>query len=174
MKSKLLIALGLAAMVVLAQPSATSPEGTARAFYTLDLKLKLSGLPDGRKYKQITPYLSSGLQALIVKAQAQQNRCIKAHPDEKGPWIEGDMFTSNFEGYTKFSVNAPANAASPGKLAVDFEYSDKTDGFKWQDQVVLIQENGHWVIDDILYRQSEGFGNGFGTGLRASLSSPGC
>lgn len=29
-------------------------------------------------------------------AAVRQAQCIKAHPDDKGPWVEGDLFASGY------------------------------------------------------------------------------
>jgi len=170
------MALGgcLLLQTLFAQPAEDPAAEAARALYTLDAKLKLSGLPDATHLKEIAPYLSSGLQSLIVKAQSQQARCIKSHPGDKGPWVEGDMFTSNFEGFTRFAFGPAKSEPTRVIQTIDFEYSENGAKVRWQDQVILIKEKGRWVVDEISYGHAQGLGNGFGSGLRGTLTTRGC
>jgi hypothetical protein len=173
-RTKMALGGWLLFQTLFAQPAEDSAAEAARAFYTLDAKLKLSGLPDTARLKEIAPHLSSGLQALMVKAQSQQAHCIKSHPGDKGPWVEGDMFTSNFEGFTRFAFGPAKSEPTRVIQTVDFEYSENGPPVRWQDQVILIKEKGRWVIDEISYGHAQGLGNGFGAGLRASLTTKGC
>ena len=161
--------------------AATPEEDTIRKFYAAYQQQRFSGLPDAKQLAALSGYFSSGLKALMRKAQSEQLRCNKAHPGEKGPWIEGDMFSSNFEGFTSLqAVEAvPATAEQQPQPArkqfhLSFEYVENGQKVTWKDDVVLTQEAGRWVIDDILYKSGQNFGNGFGSGLRRSLTGKGC
>src|SRR5262245_24071337 len=90
----LFIGLGVAA-----QTTQDSTQ-TVKAFYTELQRLHVSGLPSHTASSKLAPYLSAGLKTLFAKADKQQSQCIKANPTDKGPWVEGDMFSSNFEGFT--------------------------------------------------------------------------
>ena len=150
------------------QPMAASQ--AAESFYAHYQKLKVSGLPAAKESAQLAPHLSKGLQVLLRKAKAEQARCMKAEPDDKGPWVEGDLFTSNFEGFTKFKVMA----GTGGRFAVQFGYTENGQTFAWQDEVGMTNEGGRWVVDDVFYRRTTGFTSGFGASLRTSLSELGC
>jgi hypothetical protein len=166
-----------------AETTTPDPE-TVRKFYVAYQQQHFSGLPDAKQLAALSGHFSSGLKALMRKAQSEQSRCNKAHPDEKGPWIEGDMFSSNFEGFTSVLVVEPVLAAAAGgqqpqqhslKLfRVAFEYVENGQKVTWKDDVVMRQEAGRWVIDDILYKSGQNFSNGFGSGLRQSLTGRGC
>jgi hypothetical protein len=100
-------------------------------------------------------------------AQTTQARCEKTHPGDKPPWVEGDMFSSSFEGFTKFQVAGALALTKARKtiFKVNFEYVEK--GQKpvtWTDEVALVQEKGRWVIDDVFLPDAAAFGNGFGPG----------
>jgi hypothetical protein len=174
----LALALGTLAMSVQATVAASPEEDAVRQFYAAYQKQHFSGLPDAKQLTALSRHLSSGLKALIRKAQAEQARCSKAQPDEKGPWIEGDMFTSSFEGFTSLltvePVPAPKAAATAREVRLTFEYVENGQKVTWKDDVVLHQEAGRWVIDDISYKGGQNFGNGFGSGLRRALAGKGC
>ena len=130
---------------------------TVRNFYMAYSGLKISGLPRGA-------------------ARKAQARCEKANPGDKPPWVEGDMFSGNFEGFTRFNV--PDTGTARGErtgFLVEFEYAaGRGQKVTWKDELVLIEEHGRWVIDDVLYRRDAPFGNGFGSSLRQSLAGSGC
>lgn len=151
-----------------------SPVAAVKAFYAAYASHPFTGLPTGANWRRVAAHVSTPLAKMIRAAQAEQARCQKSHPGDKPPWIEGDMFTSNFEGFTRFRV-ADSLAASGVRPAVnvDFDYVDRGQTFSWRDQVVLTKEAGRWVIDDVRYRKNEGFGNGFGEGLRKALALDG-
>ncbi|MEP6620320.1 MAG: DUF3828 domain-containing protein [bacterium] len=170
------VAIGALCLAIpsLAAAAQATPTDAVRSFYAGYAKQRFSGLPTGASFRRVAPILSASLAALIRAAQKEQARCKKAHADEKPPWIEGDMFTSNFEGFTHFrpsdsTVLTPMRAT----VNVDFDYVDAGKPFAWRDQVILVREGGRWVIDDVRYRRGPGFGNGFGEGLKEALSSEG-
>jgi hypothetical protein len=159
----------------LAAQTAPSPSQTARDFYIAYQKLHFSGLPAPAQANKLKPYLSDALYADLTRARTEQVRCNKAHPDEKGPWAEGDMFSSNFEGFTTVRVENPKPSNAPREqLKVSFDYLDSGQKFSWTDQVSLIKQSGRWVVDDIFYRRQQGFTSGFGESLRGSLKGKGC
>jgi hypothetical protein len=149
---------------------------TIRIFYKTYADMKTSGLPDPNAMAKLSPYFSAPLQKAIKSAQLTQARCEKLHPGDKPPWVEGDMFSSSFEGFTRFQVNGAGASKGPRTLyKVSFEYAEK--GQKpvtWTDEVALIQEGGRWVIDNVFYRMNAAFRNGFGSALREGLSSNSC
>jgi hypothetical protein len=149
---------------------------TVQNFYKTYAELKTSGLPDAKGMAKLSPYFSAPLQKLMRTAQGTQARCGKSHPGDKPPWIEGDMFSSSFEGFTKFQVaGAGATKGVQTVFRVNFEYVEKgQQPVTWTDEVALVQEKGRWVIDDVFYRMKSAFGNGFGPALRQGLSGSGC
>ncbi len=84
-----------------------NPKVFANRFYQTYLELNVRGLPDEKELKLLSPYLSEDLRQLFEKAQFQQKRFIQENPvDMKPPWVDGDMFTSLFEGARSFKVGA--------------------------------------------------------------------
>jgi hypothetical protein len=148
-----------------------SPSTAVNGFYAAYTKQPFTGLPTGDAWKRVAPHVSGSLARLMTAAQAEQARCKKGFPDEKPPWVEGDMFSSSFEGFTKFRV---ADGASPtgarATIAVEFEYAKGDKPVTWRDEILLVREGQRWVIDDVRYRRGQGFGNGFGEGLKKALA----
>ncbi|MBM3735067.1 MAG: DUF3828 domain-containing protein [Acidobacteria bacterium] len=129
------------------------PALTVKTFYSDLLKNKADGLPDSGELAKMAPHLSARLQQSIKTAQAEQARCIKKNPSEKPPWIEGSMFSTDFEGFTSFEVQAPAEAGGNRRvLPVRFTYRERGANVTWTDHVVVILEKGRWVIDDVRFK----------------------
>jgi hypothetical protein len=165
----------LAAVSCSAAPSAQDASQAADALYTSLRARPVSGLPDRAARNRLAPSLSAALRSGFARSQREQHRCNKAHPGEKGPWVEGDMFSSNFEGFTAFRIGE-TNPGANGSVRVTIEMEYQQNGQKtvWKDQVSMIRERGLWVLDDVLYGRTEGFNSGFGSSLRQSLASSGC
>lgn len=83
----------------------SSPVDAVNGFYAAYARQPFTGQPSGADWSRVARHMSAPLAKMIRAAQSEQARCQKAHPDEKPPWIEGDMFTSNFEGFTRFKVS---------------------------------------------------------------------
>lgn len=178
MKTILISACLLAAAVPMRPAAGDADTGlqTIRTFYRTYSEMKTSGLPDSKAMVKLSPYFSAPLQKAIRTAQVKQARCEKLNPGDKPPWVEGDMFSSSFEGFTRFQVAEVV----PGKgshtvYRVNFEYIEKGQKpMSWTDEVAMVQEGGRWVIDNVFYRMNSAFGNGFGKALRDGLSGNGC
>ena len=148
----------------------TTPAAAANVFYASYARQPFTGLPTGEHWKRIASHVSASLAQRIVAAQAEQLRCQKAHPGDKPPWIEGDMFSSNFEGHTRFNLaDSGSTSSATSTVRINFEYAKDGHRSAWQDQVVVVRENGRWLIDDVRYLQGGQFTNGFGESLKNAL-----
>ena len=121
-------------------------------------------------------WVSSRLKAMPAVAQMssakeaiRDNKFIKEYPDEKPPWIEGDLFSSLTEGATSYSLGKSRVEKTRAEVDVHLIYKDKNDATEWMDTVVLTKVNGKWVITDILFKGNWAFMNG--ASLRASLTN---
>lgn len=127
------------------------PKTVANNFYAQLFYLRIRGLPDTDQMKAISPFLSSGVRALILRDQTKQTVFIKKHPDEKPPWIEGDLFSSLFEGTTAFRIGNVRKRGSTTEVDVQLEYLADGQDTKWTDTAVLKQFGGKWLITNIIY-----------------------
>ncbi|MBS1808532.1 MAG: hypothetical protein JST84_10100 [Acidobacteria bacterium] len=164
------LALLLFASLALANPPvALSPKDVATQFYRTCLKLKISGLPTAKQSKSLAPYLSQDLQQLIKTARQKQTKFIKDHPDEKPPWIEGDLFSSSFEGSHGFRVGTPVVQEERAEVPIHLFYRDGKKMIRWTDTLVLTRIGNGWVVSDLLYKAMWDFKPG--TSLRGVLQS---
>src|SRR5215210_3975353 len=84
--------------------AADTPQQVVERFYTAYIAAKPAGLPDGEDLERLKPHLSERLYALIVDALEYRDEMTRRHPDEKPPFVDGDHFTSVFEGPRAFKV----------------------------------------------------------------------
>lgn len=152
-----LILLLLFSVVQANPPVALSPKEVATRFYSLCHKLKIDGLPNAKQSRLIAPYLSQELQQLIKAARQKQTKFIKEHPDEKPPWVEGDLFSSSFEGSHGFRVGVPVMQDERAELPVHLFYRDGKKLVRWTDTLVLTRTNKGWAVSDLLYKATWDF-----------------
>lgn len=137
------------------RPAPGTPGAAVYDLYTICREERLSGLPDGRQLARLSGLLSARLTALIESARAHQARFMREHPDEKPPFIEGDLFSSLFEGPSGFEVGAVRLDGDRARVTVRFRHRDEPAGrdvTRWEDDAWLVRERGRWRIDDVEYR----------------------
>jgi hypothetical protein len=117
------------------------------------------GIPSAADRAKYAPFLSPALETLLSEAQAAETRFSKANKDSP-PLLEGDLFTSMFEGATSVQVGACSGDSAKGRCSVKLEYDDRTaKPTTWNDTVLLVNTTTGWRVDDIVYGGSWAFGN---------------
>jgi len=133
------IALAILLITTTTVFAADSPQDVVERFYTAYIDAAPPGLPDGEALERLKPFLSERLYGLIVDALKYRDEMIERHPDEKPPYVDGDHFTSSFEGAKSFEVLR----VDGENVHVAFTYEDA----KWED--VIVVKDGR--IDDVIY-----------------------
>lgn len=144
--------LALASLSVSCARAAPGPSDVVRDFYATYLKSGQTGLPTGKELDRLRPFLSKDLLHLMAGAEAYQKDYATKNPDDKPPFIEGDLFSSLFEGPTSFAVDSAKKAGAGYQVGVRFEYRDpngKSAPTRWRDVVDVKAEEGRFVIDDV-------------------------
>lgn len=160
--------------------AADAARDAATSFYRSYAKLRaeanrMTGVPDAKQLGRLAPMLSAELRRALAAAKAAQQRCAKAFPDDKPPWIEGDLFSSNFEGFTTFRAGPGKGRGRTRSVTVRFRHVEGKSRVEWSDELLLRNESGRWRVDDVAYRAKFAFSSGFGGNLRASLKKiPAC
>jgi Protein of unknown function (DUF3828) len=123
----------------------------ANRFYDVYLKVRPSGVPDLKQQEQFRPILSPALADLLSGAASAEASYAKATKGESPPLVEGDLFTSLFEGAESYKVGACKIEKESAVCAVDLDYTDPRDKSKvvWQDRVYLVREDDKWLVDDL-------------------------
>jgi len=109
------------------------------------------------KTSLLSANLSKLLSGTIKKEKASEEAILKStHPNDKPDLIEGDIFSSLYEGPTSVSVE---------KIKIDGDTASVTANFKnatyktsWQDEILLIKEKS-WKIDNIIYKGESPIGS---------------
>ena len=148
------IALGLASVALAAAPAsaADSPAKAAEGFYAVYSTFHPSdGIPDAAGRAKYAPFLSPFLDKLLADGNAAEIRFNKANKNSP-PLIEGDLFTSMFEGATSYKIGACKVSAAQASCVVDLVYDDKKDTpMRWTDTITLTKTKADWRVNDILY-----------------------
>jgi hypothetical protein len=152
-------ALALALVLAAAPARADDMAGAATKFYAIYLSLPHGGIPDATARLRYAPLLSPRLNKLIADAGAAEARFMKANKNSP-PLIEGDLFSSLFEGFSQFKLGACSGDATTGQCAVGLTYVPP--GQKpvtCNDSVLLVNTPAGWKVDDIAYKAGFQFGN---------------
>lgn len=155
----------MALAVAPAAPKASAVECVSGFYSVYQHMPRRYGIPDAASLAKLKPFLSRRLQQLIARADKYRVKYERENPGDKPPFVDGDLFSSSFEGFTRFSVGHAKGDTSRVRVPVHFELNEtrsKHGGVKWTDIVVVIQEGeGYvgYVIDDIEFGASWPFAN---------------
>ncbi|MCR9015502.1 nuclear transport factor 2 family protein [Aquiflexum gelatinilyticum] len=109
---------------------------------------------DGNFRTADTVMISKELQNLISKAiekEIYEAKKMKESdfPTDKPMMIEGDVFTSLYEGHNSASIE---EISMEGQVAhVKIIFQNTAYNHIWSDQIILIKENNTWKIDNVVY-----------------------
>ncbi len=164
MRKLLLVAFVSLPVAAFADPAAdmakvvTGFYGAYQTFHPSD------GIPDAKGRAKYEPYISPALDKLLMEGDKAEDRFAKANKDSP-PLIEGDLFTSNFEGATSYKLGACAANGKTGTCKVTLTddpgktNNPKDKPFSWTDTVFLVDTQSGWRVDDIGYGGNWDFGN---------------
>jgi hypothetical protein len=138
----------------------SSPAKTAEGFYAVYATFHPSdGIPDAAGRAKYAPFISAALDKLLADGNAAEIKFNKANKDSP-PLIEGDLFTSMFEGATSYKVGVCKVSGAQASCAVNLVYDDKKDApTRWTDTVYLTKAKADWRVDDIGYGGSWEYAN---------------
>ncbi len=163
MKHNIAIPLLVAALFTLSAAPAGSPQSMVERFYQTIHKssAEVGGVPDAKLRAQLAPLVSPALAKMLEDADAAEARHTKATNNQEPPFVEGDLFSSLFEGPTSFSVSACESAAVVARCPVALTYVDARDksSTQWTDDIMLVKTDTGWRVDDIIYGGTWDFGN---------------
>ena len=112
------------------------------------------GLPQAAQAAALAEHLSSRLHGLLHDALAGQQAYKAKYPTDKPPMIDGDIFSSLFEGATSGTVDTVEETGDTAAVRVKYVYSDPSTGKviqQWPDRFLLVRAGGSWLIDDVEY-----------------------
>ena len=140
-------------------PPAQSPEAAVVDFLTMHQRLGNSGLPDAGSMSAYGAFLCPSLTSALRDARVRQEQFRASHPDEKPPLVEGDLFSSLFEGPESYSAAESRIEGSRARVTMDLRHGEGGGATSWQDTVVLELDDGIWCISDVEYGGKWPFAN---------------
>ena len=154
---------------VTAENSGAQP--AAQGFYAEMRRERISGLPNDAQLKRLAPYLTPELVSAFKNAGKEQAEYMRKNPDDKGPWVEGDLFSSLFEGVESWKVGTAMIKGSTAEVPVQLSYrGDSKETVNWSDTLVLKQTSAGWRVADIRMGGKWAFKAG-GNSLSSTLSA---
>lgn len=161
---RLLLAFLLAAAPAFA---AGDPAAAVNAFYQVygSQHAQGEGIPDATVRLRFQPVLSPRLNRQLADAAAAQARLTTKVKNAVPPVLEGDIFSSLFEGASAWKVGACQTAAKTARCSVALSYvpppaaGPKAKPASWNDTVLLVNTPQGWKVDDVVYDPSFASGN---------------
>jgi hypothetical protein len=160
---------GLLVLLLLAIPAraAEDPASAVAAFYGVySNQHAQGGIPDATVRVRFAPVLSPRLNKQLSDAAAAQARLTAKVKNAVPPMLEGDIFSSLFEGATAWKVGACQLAAKTARCLVALTYAPPSapnakaqKPANWNDTVVVINTPQGWKVDDVIYDAGFAFGN---------------
>ena len=112
------------------------------------------GLPNADQAAALAEHFSPRLNGLLRDALAGQQSYKARFPTDKPPMIDGDIFSSLFEGATTGTVETVEASGDTAVVRVKYVYSEPDTGKAietWPDRFLLVREGEGWLIDDVEY-----------------------
>jgi len=118
------------------------------------------GIPDAAARAKYEPFISPSLDKLLIDGNRAEAAFAKANKNSP-PLVEGDLFTSNFEGATSYKIGACTGDAKVAKCTIALTYNSgpKEKPIIWNDTVFLVATPSGWRVDDIGFGASWDFAN---------------
>jgi hypothetical protein len=146
--------------------AADDPAAAVNAFYAVYKDQHAQGgIPDATGRLRYTPVLSPRLNKQLMDAAAAQAR-LTAKVRNAPPMLEGDIFSSLFEGATAWKVGACHADAATARCAVALSYAPPPaqnakapKPASWTDSVILAHTPQGWKVDDVIYDAGFALGN---------------
>jgi hypothetical protein len=128
-------------------------------FYTMKEAAGISGAPTPKDLTALRPFISDSLARLLARADSLRTADMTRAPDEKPSFVEGDLFSSLFEGPSAFVVMPALDSTSPVRVPVEFTNDAQKPKVRWVDTAIVVQQGGKWLLHDIRYGGTWDFGN---------------
>ncbi len=139
-----------------------SPQAQAAAFYRACClgAGRLGGVPDARGRARLATYLTPKLAFLLDSAARAEARHARAARGQEPPLLEGDVFSSLFEGPTEVRVESCRAGHVRAVCTARLVHRERGQPpVVWRDKLVLRVVAGHWRVDDVVYGGTWAFGN---------------
>jgi hypothetical protein len=174
-RAALFLAVMLAGPAAAQVTAAADPAAATNAFYAVygPQVGKGGGIPDAATRQRFSAVLSPRLNRQLADAAAAQARLTARVKNAVPPMLEGDIFSSLFEGASAWKVGACQGDGNNARCPVTLTHvSPAVAGrapakpAQWNDTVLLTNGPQGWKVDDVIYDAGFAFGN---TGRLSSM-----
>ena len=138
---------------------AQGPVAVAMDFLLMHQRLGNSGLPQRADMGAYDAFLCPSLAQAVRAAQVRQELARAERPDEKPPYVEGDLFSSLFEGPDDFAVRDSVVEGDRARVEVGMSAGRGEQARRWKDTVELRLDDGIWCLADVAYGGDWPFAN---------------
>lgn len=138
---------------------AATPSDAVVQFYTMRDAIGVQGAPTPKELAALRPFIADTLARGLAFADSVRERDKRRAPDEKPAYVEGDLFSSVFEGSTSFRVMPTTSTSAPYVVPVEFADDRVKPVVRWVDTAIVIVERGRLVVQDVRYGGTWDFAN---------------
>jgi hypothetical protein len=163
----------LAALLLVSLPgsvalAADDPASAVSAFYSVydSQRAQGGGIPDATGRLRYSKVLSPRLNKQLTDAAAAQARLTAKVKNAVPPMLEGDIFSSLFEGATAWKAGPCQGDAKAVRCTVALSYAPPPlpnrkpeKPANWTDTVLVVNTPQGWKVDDVAYDAGFAFGN---------------
>jgi hypothetical protein len=142
-----------------AAPELATPAAAAKNFYTELQGRRVRGLSQNADWDFIIGLMTRELATAFRGAQVEQADFIKKNPGDKPPWVDGDLFSSLFEGPQTFVIGEAKVTGDTAEVPVTCTHTEGGDTAKWTDTLMLRKTAKGWQLDDVRYGGTWDFAN---------------
>lgn len=147
--------------------AAFEPEAAAQTLIDRIEALEIDGLPDDARMQALAPLLAPELREAFEAARTWQRgeieRMQREGSEDKPPFIEGDLFSSLFEGAQSSRVLSVAGDDARSVAQIERGYGNGADRVVWRDRAILRRAGEGWLLVDIEYGGDWAFQAGSGS-----------
>ena len=151
MRKALVLAMVLAGPVLASEDPASAVSG----FYDVYAPVHAGGIPDATARARLASVLSPHLNALLADAARSQARLSAKMKRAVPPLLEGDVFSSLFEGASDWKIGECRGDAKLARCPVVLNYAPPPKASarpaRWTDTVVVVATPSGWKVDDVIY-----------------------
>ena len=138
---------------------AATATDAAMQFYTMREALGGTGAPSAKELAALRPFITDTLARMLAMADSLRSADMKAAPDEKPRFVEGDLFSSVFEAPTSCAATAGIGAGDTVLVPLNCTDNRAQPPVNWTDTAVVVRNGGRWLLHDIRYGGTWDFAN---------------
>ena len=129
----------------------TDAARAADVFYSIRLSEMSGGLPEQGLRARLKPVITPSLDALLAGAVAAERRHLFRTRNQEPPYVQGDLFSSLYEGPTVYRIGTCHNDDGMVECEVHLTHDVPGAHIAWTDRIRLIQQGERWLVDNIVY-----------------------